>query len=135
VDEARKAELEKVIADAQARAIAADEAHRDLVLELRAKHLGAGGREGHDFAIVNEDNDAGAGPIVLKLIDSTHNKKWMAADNSPESQHAYVSSAVVYPDAAAFNAIADKRPILLTRCVAALEALFGARRGDQQKKF
>lgn len=135
MDDAKRQAALAVLAKAQEEAAAADQAHDDLVLELRARFTGELGREGMKFVVVNEDNAGGVGPVVLKLIDSTHHKMWVAGDSTPESQFKYVKPAVAYPAEQAFAQLAVERPVILMRCVVALDALFGAKRGDVQKKF
>lgn len=100
-------------------------------LELRFEDE-LGGPRGVAFAIVNVPESA----IVVKLGPATLFKRWNGAKRekdtglpSLEVTSQFVSPCVVYPDAAKFTAIVDKRHAVIVACANMLAALY---QGDEE---
>jgi hypothetical protein len=136
MDDERRAELLAAKAKRAQAAAEADEAHKDLCLELEEKFCTELGPRGQAWEMANEDNTCGEGPICVKLGDPTAHKLWTSKPGAaPEDQYAYVAPSVIYPERARFNEIAMRRPQLLGRAVQALTNLFGFSQGVLQGKL
>jgi len=133
--------ITKEQADAIKAELAAEEAaaaeraseHELIVAQRRAAILRAerewaaklGGPVGEAFAVV----DGGAeGPIVLRLGEFVLYKRFQAAIDPKITLEAcdfFVRPCVVYPDAAKFGEIVERRAGLLFSCATELGNLFG----------
>jgi hypothetical protein len=129
-------ELLAARAQRQEEAAAVKETHELLLLELEDRFCMQLGKIGVAWAFANEDNSGEAGPIVVKLGETAAFKAFQAKDGaSLENTFTFVSSAVVYPEKAVWNALALSRPALVYRACAALMKLFGTSKESFQAKL
>lgn len=137
---ATKEELLAKRAAREAKLAEEQEAHELLCLELEDRYCTELGVRGRAWQMVNEENDCGVGPIVLKPASLVAQKSYMQNDarGTPEVAGAFVLPCVVYPPAetakAAFNDPASPRLQLLLRCALVLQMLAGYRDEDAAKK-
>jgi hypothetical protein len=128
------AELLAAKAERDGAAVEEAKAHAMLLLELEAKFSAELGRRGQAFEIVNEDNDLGIGPIVVKPPEELAVKRWdMKPDETPEDRAMLVTPCVVYPDN--FSAVTRGRPLIVKRCAVAVLNLAGLGQKTRSGKF
>jgi len=119
----------------EAQAAKDDEAHELLVLELEDRFSSELGKRGVAFEIANEDNAAGAGPIVVKPAEPVTFKAFQAKSGATlEDTLAFVTPSVVYPSREIWTALAVQRQSLLYRAAAALMTLHGASKETFRQK-
>lgn len=136
MDAAKRTELLAAKAEREAVAAVAVERHQDAILELEERFSRELGARGNAYEIVNEDNDCGVGPIVVKRAEDLAMKQWEAKEgDTPEDRFLLVRPCVVYPEAGEFVRIATDRSKLVLRCCAAILALAGAKRAGRQGKY
>lgn len=133
---ATKEELLAKRADREAKLAQEAEAHEMLCLELEDKWSAELGLRGRAFEIVNEENVAGVGPIVVKLPTLAAQKAYQRSDakDSPEVAQIYVKPCVVYPAPDVLSGILNDRHQLCLRCCLALTRLAGYYDEDAVKK-
>jgi hypothetical protein len=137
---ATKEELLAKRAAREAKLAVEQEAHELLCLELEDKYSTELGVRGRSWQMVNEQNDNGVGPIILKPAALVFQKSYMQneARATPEVAGQFVLPCVIYPPAEAAKTIfhdpAAPRLQLLLRCALALQALSGYRDEDAAKK-
>lgn len=116
------------------------EAHELLCLELEDKYCTELGVRGRTWQMLNEENDGGVGPIVLKPASLVSQKSYIQNDarGTPEVAGSFVLPCVLYPPPElarlAFNDPVVPRLQLLLRCAIAIQALAGFREEDSAKK-
>jgi hypothetical protein len=136
MDAEKRQELLAAKAERDAVAAAAEQAHKDLVLELEDRYARSLGPRATAFEIVNEDNDCGIGPIVVKRAEDVAIKQWEAKDgDSPEDRFLLVRPCVLYPEAGEFVKLTTDRSHLVKRCLNAILRLAGAKRVASQGKY
>lgn len=130
IEELRAARTER-----EEQAKTAAEAHERLCLELEERFITELGPRGSAFEIVNESNTNAEGPIVLKKPDFGTYKLWKTKPDTPEDNLAFVRPTIVYPEAAAFEALAGRRGLMIDRVLKAALALIGSEQAAARGKF
>jgi hypothetical protein len=137
---ATKEELLAKRAAREAKLAVEQEAHELLCLELEDKYSTELGVRGRAWQMVNEQNDGGVGPIVLKPASLVSQKSYMQNDarGTPEVAGQFVIACVVYPSpevaTAIFHGPTNPRMQLLLRCAIAVQELSGYRDESAAKK-
>jgi hypothetical protein len=131
----RRAKLLEARALRETAAIAKQQEHELVCLELEAKFCEELGPRGQAWDMCNEDNTCGEGPICIRLADAVAHKAWQASGSAPEDKERYVTPWIIFPDRFTATAILGRRPELLSRAVMTLNRLFGYSQGVLQGKY
>lgn len=125
--QAKQAAREKARADA----FRAEELVRARLIEKYETELGPIGQA---FDIV-DCREHGEGFIAIKLGPAVVHTRFVTTKQQHADAVDYTVSNVLYPDRAAYLAIAGKRPAVIVRVANALATLYGVKKGEDAGKF